>query len=290
MEKPQKIGIIAKHSVPEKNGSCLSSLVELLEKNNAEIVFDEVTGPQFKKKGYPRSQVLNRVDVAIVLGGDGTLLKTARCLGKKPTLILGVNMGNVGFLTSIAPKEIPKAIAQLFKGNYVIDERDVLRVTVYRKGKKIHTSMALNEAVINQGGFSRVIDLDVDVNKQKLCKYRADGLIVSTPTGSTGHSLSAGGPVVHPRVAAFVVAPICSLRLGVRPIMIPADRVVEITLKTEWREAKKPIVLTLDGQEAFNLHKDDIIKIRTSSRAMRMVRFKGTSYYAMLRKKLNWGA
>lgn len=290
MENIQKIGIIAKHSVPEKHRVCLNELVSLLKKNKADITFDEVTGPLFNEKGYSRAQVLNRVDLAIVLGGDGTLLKTARCLGKKPTLILGINMGTVGFLTSIAPKEIPKAITKLFKHDYLIDERDVLRVTVYRGGKKINTSMALNEAVINQGGFARVINLDVSVNKQKLCCYRADGLIVSTPTGSTGHSLSAGGPVVHPRVAAFIVAPICSLRLGVRPIIIPADRMVEITLKTEWREAKKPIVLTLDGQEAFNLHKDDIIKIRTSSRAMRMVRFKGTSYYAMLRKKLNWGS
>ncbi len=290
MVKLEKIGIIAKHTVPEKHRTCLIELVRLLEKNKGEIMFDEVTGPVFNKSGHSRAHVLSKVDIAIVLGGDGTLLKTARCLGKKPTLILGINMGNVGFLTSIAPKEIARSVTRLFKGEYIVDERDLLRVTVYRGGKKIHTSMALNEAVINQGGFARVIDLDVSVNKRKLAKYRADGLIVSTPTGSTGHSLSSGGPVVHPRVDAFIVAPICSLRLGVRPIIIPGDRIIEITLKTEWREAKKPIVLTVDGQEAFNLHKDDIVRLRTSSRNMRMVRFKGTNYYAMLRKKLNWGA
>lgn len=290
MEPLKKFGIIAKHSVLEKNRVCLNELVALLKKNNAEVIFDDVTGPHFKKKGYPRSQVLNRCDVAVVLGGDGTLLKTARCLGKKPTLILGVNMGNVGFLTAVAPKELPEAIHNLLSGDYMIDERDVLRVTIYRSGKKIHTSMALNEAVINQGGFARLIDLNVLVNKKQLSNYRADGLIIATPTGSTGHSLSAGGPIVHPKVPAFIITPMCPVRLGVRPIMIPADRQIEIILETEWREAKKPIVLTVDGQEAFNLHRADVVKIRMSSRAMRMARFKNSNYYAMLRKKLNWGA
>ncbi len=285
----RKIGIItklnAKHYLP-----VLMQLMQYLKKNKKEIYLDLNSASAFGKKGgLEKSEMLRKVSMAIVLGGDGTLLKVARKLSTKRVAALGVNMGNVGFLTETSPKNMLHALDRVFKGHYVLDERLLLRVTVYRNGKKYWTSLALNDAVINQGGFARLIDLFVSVNKRKLALYRADGLIIATPTGSTGHSLSGGGPIVHPRIEGLLLTPVCPVKLGFRPILIPNNRQISIELKTEWRAEKKPIVLTIDGQETVNLRLGDVIRIRKSSRVFQMLRAPGHKYYKMLRRKLNWG-
>ena len=288
-EEFHKIGVItkikAKHYLP-----VLTQLVSYLNKQKKEIYLDlNCSSVLGKRGGLDKTEMLRKVSMAIVLGGDGTLLKVARKLSTKKVQVLGVNMGNVGFLTETSPRDMIKALGRVFKGHYVLDERLLLRVTVYRNGKKYWTSLALNDAVINQGGFARLIDLFVSVNKRKLALYRADGLIVATPTGSTGHSLSGGGPIVHPRIEGLLLTPICPVKLGFRPILIPNNRQISIELKTEWRAEKKPIVLTIDGQLTINLKRGDVIRIRTSSRTFNMIRMTGHNYYRMLRKKLNWG-
>ncbi|PJC37352.1 NAD(+) kinase [Candidatus Peregrinibacteria bacterium CG_4_9_14_0_2_um_filter_53_11] len=284
----RRVGIIAKHNIAEK-APFLRELDKALKKMGKEVMYDTCAGPVFGQKGFDKARILRSNELVIVLGGDGTLLKTAHHMGPKQPLILGVNMGTLGFMTALKPQKLIESLPKVFAGDFCLDERYLLRVTSYRDGKKFHTTPALNEAVINQGGFARLIDLTVSINQRKLATYKADGLIISSPTGSTGHSLSAGGPILHPKVDAFVLTPLCPVKLGARPIVIPDDRQITITLETQWRAERKPIVLTVDGQITVNLKRGDLVRIRRSSRAFRMIRLAGHNYYRMLSKKLNWG-
>lgn len=285
----KRVGIIAKHNV-KIHFEYLKKLVSALKKYAKEILLDEHTAPLMKAgESIDKFKMLRRANLVIVLGGDGTLLKTARHMGTKKPLIAGVNMGHLGFLTEFTPQKLLTNLPRIFAGKFHIDERFLLRVTIYRNGKKWHTTLALNEAVINQGGFARLIRMYLEVNQRKLAAIRADGLIISTPTGSTGHSLSAGGPIIHPKIEGMVLTPVCPMKLGVRPIVIPNNRQITVKLETEWRAEKKPVVLTIDGQITINLRKGDIIRIRRSSRSFAMIRLGGHKYYRVLRKKLNWG-
>lgn len=285
----KRVGIIAKHNIGERR-DYLKTLVAEIKKFALDVLLDEHAAPLLHGHTiYDKAKMLRRAQLVIVLGGDGTLLKTARNIGKKEVLIAGVNMGHLGFLTEFTPQKLLKSLPRIFEGKFRPDERSLLRVTIYRNGKKRHTTLALNDAVINQGGFARLITLHVEVNQRKLASYRADGLIVSNPTGSTGHSLSAGGPVVHPKIEGFVLTPVCPVKIGVRPIIIPNDRQIIIKLETQWRAEKKPVVLTIDGQVTVNLRKGDTIRIRKSSRSFKMIRMRGHNYYRMLRQKLGWG-
>lgn len=245
------------------------------------------------KNEHTRGNILKEVDLAITLGGDGTILKLMREFPKRKDLfVLGVNLGNIGFNTEIQhlDKVFP-ALDEFFTGNYHIDERLLLRVTHYRKGKKINTLLALNEAVINQGNFARLISLHTEIDKRKMLDFKADGVIVATPTGSTGHSLSAGGPIIHPRIEAFIFTPICPAELSVRPIVVPSNRQLTISIQTERRYEDNQIGLTVDGQIMIPLEYGDQIKIRRSSRRLRLIRRVkgGGNYYRLLRDKLSWG-
>lgn len=289
--KIEKVAIITKRNIIIKK-DILFKLVQYLQQQNKKILFDVNAAPLVKKitggvPGYKKTQLLRRADLTIVLGGDGTLLKAARRVGKEKSPVLGVNIGTLGFLTETTPDKMFKALDRIFKNQYVIDRRFTLRVTIYREGEKIFTTLALNDAVINQGLFARLIDLRLEVNQRKIIDFEADGIIVATPTGSTGHALSAGGPIVHPSVHSFVIVPICPSSLSVRPIIIPNDRQLKLIVQTH--RVKENVGLTLDGQETFDLEYGDEIKIRKSSRYFDMVRLTGGNYYKMLRQKLSWG-
>lgn len=285
----QKIGIISKHTIKE-SADYLKKLFDELKKAGKEVFLDEYCAPLLKVKPvYEKTKLLRKCDLVIVLGGDGTLLKTSRSMTTKKTLVAGVNIGHLGFLTEFTTQKLFTSLSKILAGDFCPDERFLLRVTLYRNGKKKFTTLALNDAVINQGGFARLIHLRVEVNQRSLANYRADGLIVATPTGSTGHSLSAGGPILHPKIEGMILTPLCPVKLGVRPIIIPNNRQLTIRLETEWRAEKKPIVLTIDGQVTINLKRGDVIRIRKSSRSFTMIRMGGHNYYRMLRKKLNWG-
>lgn len=285
----KKVGIIAKHNIHEQ-AAYLRQLVAEIQKFDKEVICDKYCAPLIgATTSYDKKQLLRKCDLIICLGGDGTLLKTARHMGSRKPYIAGVNMGHLGFLTEFTSQKILHCLPKIFAGKFRPDERFLLRVTVYRNGKKKKTTLALNDAVINQGGFARLITLCVEVNQRKLAHYRADGLIIATPTGSTGHSLSGGGAIIHPRIEGYVLTPLCPVKLGVRPIVIPNNRQITIKLETQWRNEKKPLVLTVDGQITFNLKKDDVIRIRKSSRFFNMIRMDGHNYYKMLRQKLDWG-
>lgn len=287
----KKIGIITKRNLKEhpKTVQIVKRLKTYLEKRKIKIFYDNNSCQLFKNQtGYNKEQLLKKVDLAVTLGGDGTILKTSRRLPQKKVLVLGVNLGNLGFLTECVPNNIFECLNEILKGEYYIDKRSNLRISIYRKGKKIKTLMALNDAVINQGSFARLIQMDVQMDTRKLVNFRADGMIVSTPTGSTAHSLSAGGPIVHPRIDCFVITPICPSSLSMRPIVVPDKKHLIITIETQRREEGAIIGLTIDGQDTMDLQYGDKIKIRKSRRKIYLVRTKH-NYYEMLRSKLNWG-
>lgn len=282
-----KVAIITKRNIITRKDDVFE-LVKYLKKKGKEVFFDNNSAALMKNElGHKKEKLLKEVDMAVCLGGDGTLLKTARRMGQKKVPVLGVNMGTLGFLTETVPEKMYGALDKIFKNNYVIDRRFILRVTIYRDGVKIYTNLALNDAVINQGLFARLIDLRLEVNQRKIIDFEADGIIVATPTGSTAHALSAGGPIVHPSVHSFVVVPVCPASLSVRPIVIPNDRQLKLVVQTH--RVKEHVGLTLDGQETFDLEYGDEIKIRKSSRSFDMIRITGGNYYKMLRSKLHWG-
>lgn len=284
-----KVGIITKRNIDEHE-VFLKDLIKFLQSNKKEIYLDNnaqmlISG----KEGHSKMELLQVCDLVIVLGGDGTLLKTARNIGRKVTYILGINFGTLGFLTELDPKHMLKGLKTILAGNGVVDKRHLLRVTHYRNSKKIGTFLALNEAVINQGAMARLINLRLEVDQRKMLNLDADGIIVATPTGSTGHSLSAGGPIVHPQIHGLLITPICPSSLSLRPIVIPMNRQIKVILQTKRRDEKVNIGLTIDGQQCVELQYGDEIRIRKSKRSLYLIRLKQRQYYRVLRKKLNWG-
>jgi NAD+ kinase len=287
-KKFQKIGIISKRTISEQV-PLLKEIFHKVKKYAKEIYLDEHADPLITGgKGMDKHEIFSKADFVLVLGGDGTILKSAHSVGKKRTPILGVNMGTVGFLAEVMPDKLEESLKQILKNDYYLDRRTLLRITAYRKGKKVDTFLAMNDAVINQGLFARLIEMKIEIDQRKVAAFKADGLILATPTGSTGHSLSAGGPIVHPSLNALVITPICPITLSLRPIVIPNDRQVKITIATQ-RRGSYNIGLTVDGQVTIPLEYGDELKIRKSSRQFYMIRMKSKNYYRLLREKLGWG-
>ncbi len=288
----ETVGIISKHRLLEKpeNLRLLKKLVSYLKAGKKELFFDPNTNLFFKnQKAHKKEEILRKVDMAITLGGDGTLLKTARSISQHKVLMFPVNLGNLGFLTETNPEKLFETLDLVFEDKFVVDRRSLLRATLYRKGKKIKTYLALNDAVINQGAFARLITIDLEVNGRRVVKFKADGVIVATPTGSTAHSLSAGGPIVHPMIEGLIITPICPSSLSMRSVVVPGGRLLTITVETERRaEDISTIGLTIDGQDPCMLKYGDQVKVRRSRRYLYIIRTKNR-YYKMLRQKLNWG-
>ncbi len=289
-ERPKVIktvALIGKYAI-EKDEALVCEMYNYIKKRKYNVLFDESVGQLLGEEGMTKAQLMKKADLAVVLGGDGTLLKTARSLGKRKVMVYGINLGNVGFLTESPRDKAMYGIKRVLSNKYVLDKRMMLRVTVYRNSKKIYTDLALNEAVISQGAKARIIKLRVEMNQRKVNTYMADGLIISSPSGSTGHSLSAGGPVVHPKIAGLLITPICPVSLTNRPIILPNDRQINITVETVRQEHER-VALTLDGQQTFSLEYGDQVKVRKSSRILYLIRMTGENYYRALRAKLKWG-
>jgi len=283
----KKVGIITKRDI-EDHKKLIEKLVKYLLKKKMEIVYDENSAKLYGKTGSKKESVLSHSDMVVVLGGDGTLLKTARRLSRKRVPVLGVHLGHLGFLTETVPEKMFTVLDRVFSGQCAVDKRTLLRTTLYRKGKKLSTYLSLNDAVINQGSFARLIQMRVEVNQRLIVRFKADGLIVSTPTGSTAHSLSAGGPIVHPHVPSLILSPICPSSLSMRPIALPDDRQITVFIETERRHDSEKLGLTLDGQDIIDLEYGDEIKFRKSMRSLYFIR-EGHKFYKMLRDKLSWG-
>jgi NAD+ kinase len=224
-------------------------------------------------------------DLLIVLGGDGTLLAAARLLGDRNVPILPVNLGGLGFLTSVTLDDLYPVLEQAIKGQARYSERVMLEARVLRQGKPVHCARALNDAVLNKAALARIIDLDVHVNGEFVNTFKADGLIVATPTGSTAYSLSAGGPIIYPIVSAFVITPICPHTLTNRPVVIPDTAQIEIAFAA----GETPIYLTVDGQVGVELQANDVVSLNAAAEKLRLVRPQAKSYFSVLRDKLKWG-
>ncbi|MDH3973232.1 MAG: NAD(+)/NADH kinase [Deltaproteobacteria bacterium] len=280
----KKIAIIIKRNKPEGLGLA-KELIPWLKERGIEAVFDkEVIGPLGIKKGYSKTEIHEIADLIIVLGGDGTLLSIARLAGKRSIPILGVNLGSLGFLTEMTVDELFPILERILESKYDLEERMMLKASIYRQGEKITEYSALNDVVISKGSMARIIDLDTRIDDNFLTLYRVDGLIFSTPTGSTGYSLAAAGPIVHPTLKAIIIAPICPFTLNNRPIMIPDQSRISVTLKTE----NVDYLLTMDGQVAFALKEGDTIEIEKSENLTKLIKSPYRDYYEVLRTKLQW--
>jgi NAD+ kinase len=221
----------------------------------------------------------------VVLGGDGTLLSVARHYSPLGVPILGVNVGGLGFLTEISLDELYPSMEQVLAGKYVVEERMMLTARLCRQGRLCWEKDFLNDAVINKGALARIVELATWIDGEYLTTYRADGLIVSTPTGSTAYTLSAGGPIVYPTLRHIILIPICPFTLSNRPIILPDTVTVTVTFEAKVRDA----YLTLDGQEGQTLQEDDRVEMFVAPRNLKLILSPHRSYFEILRTKLGWG-
>ncbi|MGH7311999.1 MAG: NAD(+)/NADH kinase [Candidatus Rokuibacteriota bacterium] len=282
----KKIGIIAKpdagaaHEVVRRLVQWLSArgLAALLDKETAGLV------PDLPVAQTSRTELPVQVDVIVVLGGDGTLLSVARAVGDLGIPILGVNLGGLGFLTATTLDEMIPALEAFLAGRMTVEERMMLSARLHRGGSVTATFLALNDVVIVKGAMSRIIDLSVCVDGEPAIDYRADGLIIATPTGSTAYSLSAGGPILFPTMDAVVLTPICSHTLTSRPIVLPGSQRIEVAVLTT-----QDVVLTVDGQIGTALREQDRVEVAQAVSRIRLVRFPHKHFFSVLRTKLKWG-
>jgi NAD+ kinase len=279
-------GIICKQ-VKEMVSSVVPPLAQWLRARNIDVFVDLETESciHLSLPALAREALGQKVDLIIVLGGDGTLLAAARALHGQNVPILAVNLGGLGFLTSSTLDELYPLLEQVLKGEHRIGERMMLEAEILRSGKAAERERALNEAVANKAALARMLDFDVFVDSRHVGRYRADGIIVATPTGSTAYSLAAGGPILQPDLDAFVITPICPHMLTNRPLVIPDTSRVEL----DFTAAHEPVFLTLDGQTGFQLEPQDHVVITKSSSKVKFVRPLRKTYYEVLRNKLRWG-
>ena len=280
----KKIGIISKAGRTEP-AEILKDFLPWLNNKGLEVFLDSETASLLKMKGYSRSEMPSLVDMIIVLGGDGTMLNVARLVCERGVPILGVNLGGLGFITEVQKEEVCNAMDKTLSGEYSIEDRMMLTAHIHRHGEKIAEYTVLNDVVINKGALARIIDLETYINKTYVTIFKADGLIVSTPTGSTAYSLSAGGPVLYPTLDCIVLTPICPHTLTNRPTVLPDDALIEIILKS----VSEDVFLTLDGQVGFSLRKDDVVEIKRSPFKTRLIIPFERDYFQILRTKLKWG-
>ncbi len=281
-----RVGIVAK---PDAGGArdVVVRLIDWLEEHGRSVVLDKETAglaPDTPVTAVGRADLPGQVDLIIVLGGDGTLLSVSRSVGDLGTPLLGVNLGGLGFLTATTLDEMLPAVEAFLEGRMVIDERMMLAARVRRGGAAVADLLALNDVVIMKSAMSRIIDFTVAVDGQAATAYRADGLIIATPTGSTAYSLSAGGPILFPTMDAVVITPICSHTLTNRPIVLPGTQRIEVTLR-----ANQEVMLTVDGQVGFGLREDDVVETERAAARIRLVRFPHKHFFSVLRTKLKWG-
>jgi NAD+ kinase len=235
--------------------------------------------------GEPLNEAALAADLLVVLGGDGTMISTARMAGGSDVLVLGINYGSLGYLTEFRIEEMFPALEAIIAGQYDLDPRVMLEVELIREDAAVSSGRVLNDVVINKAALARIIEIDVRLNGLFVNSFRSDGLIVATPTGSTAYNLSAGGPIVYPSMNAIVLTPICPFTLTNRPIVIPDAAEIELELKHE----NEGVVLSLDGQIGYSMIAGDIVRIRKSPSAFNLVQPSNRNYFDVLRDKLKWG-
>jgi NAD+ kinase len=282
----QTIGIISR---PRRSNLdvVVPPLLKWLDAHGVHTLFDEETAGSLPggPKGKIRPEVADSSQLLLVLGGDGTLLAAARLAAPRGIPILPINMGSLGFLTSFTLDELYPALEETLACRYSISERVMLKVELERAGRVIESQNVLNEAVINKGALARMIELELSIDHDFVCRYRADGLIVASPTGSTAYSLSAGGPIVHPAVESFVITPICAHMLSDRPLVVRDLSCIEMQLSGN----TESVFLTLDGQRGIPLQATDRVRISRAKELLMLIQPPRKSYFEILRSKLKWG-
>ena len=279
------VGIISKPGVSAA-AALVPKLVEWLEARGISLRYDPATaGYAGLEDGIAREGVPAGCDLVIVLGGDGTLLSAARAIGGAEIPLFAVNLGGLGFLTAISIDEIYPELERAFRGEHRVGRRRLLHVEVIRGTSTVVCHEALNDAVLTKAALARMIDLETYVDDQFLCAYKADGLIVATPTGSTAYSLSAGGPIIYPSVPTICVTPICPHMLTNRPVLVPETSVIRVVSRAE----HDSVFLTIDGQIGTPLQSGDVVICRSSDFALQLIRPPRMLFFDVLRAKLKWG-
>jgi len=291
MSSIERIGIVLKPHQPEALKTICELAVWLAERD-----IKMVGGPQIERERIEHQtgcsveevdpeKLAGEVDLMLVLGGDGTMIGTARMIGDREIPVLGVNYGGLGYLTEFRIEELFSALEAILAGNYRLDRRVMLSVQLRRDDNPQMTNRVLNDVVINKSALARIIEIEAYLNGQFVNAFRADGLIISTPTGSTAYNLSAGGPVIFPSMNAVVITPICPFTLSNRPIVVPDDAEIELILNT----GKEEVALTLDGQVGFPLEMADRVVIKKSRTTFNLIQPSNRNYFDVLRDKLRWG-
>ena len=278
----QTLAIVAKRDKPE----AVALAAQIRERYpHLTVLADRTLAHEL---GWPRvddRELVSRADLMVVLGGDGTLIYAARLLGGRGVPILGVNLGSLGFMTEVPVDELYPMLERVLAGRFQVDSRMKLTCRLIRGGRVLIEDEVLNDVVINKGALARIADHETSIDGVPITTYKSDGVILATPTGSTAYSLSAGGPIVHPSVDCTVLSPICSHALTQRSIVVPADRIIRVTLRSETADT----YLTIDGQTGHGLQGGDCIEVVRSPNRVDLVRNPNVAYFSILRQKLHWG-
>jgi NAD+ kinase len=277
------VGLVAKYQEP-KAAEMVRWLVPWLERRGKKVFVEDGLadsgGLSCNKK-----EIASKADLIISLGGDGTLLNIAPLVERPDVPILGVNLGGLGFITEVNVDELESVLTKTLEGDYEVEKRMTLKIRVQSKKGKPYEFRVLNDGVIAKGARSRIIDLETYIGQDFLCTYRADGLIISTPTGSTAYSLATGGPILEPTLGAIVLAPICPHTLSHRPIVIPSNAAIHVTL----RSFGDTVILSPDGQQGVSLNNGDKVEAQDYGMPVSLIKIPSRSYYEILRGKLKWG-
>ncbi len=286
----RRIGLTAKSELMHREDA-LRAVLRVLRAFDGDVLLDRRRCAQLPfAEGYAFYDKEEGLDLLIVVGGDGTILRTVREMEDPSIPLLTINVGTVGFLAEMTFDEIETLLPRFLRGEGCTDERATLHVDARRGGESLFNGIVLNEAAVSQGSIARLVDLRTRINGQELTNFRADGLILSTPTGSTAYSLAAGGPIVHPQLPATILTPINPHSFSQKPIVIPGQQVVDVevwTPENKFRDIE--VSLTLDGQTYISLQRGDTIRAAMGSRTVKFLRRSPDAFYGTLRTKLKWG-
>lgn len=277
------VGLVAKYQEP-KAAQMVRWLIPWLKKRGKKVCVENGLAHN-GAHSCSKKEMAAKADLIISLGGDGTLLNIAPLVERPEVPILGVNLGGLGFITEVAVNELETVLTKTLDGDYDVEKRMTLEVRVLRDKGRPHKFRVLNDVVIAKGARSRIIDLETYVGEDYLCTYRADGLIISTPTGSTAYSLAAAGPILEPTLGAIVLSPICPHTLTHRPIVVPSNAAIRVTL----RSFGDTVILIPDGQQGVRLNNGDQVEARDHGLPVSLIKLPSRSYYDILREKLKWG-
>jgi len=283
----RSVGLIGKHNGAD-GGEAIDTLIQYLESHGIDVTLDENSAAMVKTrdiKTASRKEIGNHCDLAIVIGGDGTLLNAARELVDSDTPLVGVNLGRLGFLADILPSAIEECMDEILRGKYLLEERFLLNCTISRDDRQLQQSYALNEVVAHKWNVARMVELETYIDDRLVHRQRSDGLIVATPTGTTAYALSAGGPIIYPTLNAITILPICPHTMSTRPIVVDGDSQIEIVVVDSNSD---DVRVTCDGQVPFQLNNGDRIHIRKADKQLELIHPSQHDHYEMLRAKLQW--